>query len=78
MTTTTLMERLSYRKVKNIFIVDEWDMVDSLGQMFNLSESESIKILEEVNFDFDKAVTKIQRQIQKQKEKDEKKQREKQ
>jgi hypothetical protein len=40
-------------------------MVDSLGEMFSLSESESIKTLEEVNFDFDKAVTKIQRQIQK-------------
>ena len=44
-------------------------MVDSLIDMFKLSESEAVKTLENVDFDFDRAVEKIHRVRQKEKEK---------
>jgi predicted RNA binding protein YcfA (HicA-like mRNA interferase family) len=40
-------------------------MIDSLKDMFQLTESEAIKYLETDGFDFDKAVNKVHRHRQK-------------
>jgi len=48
-------------------------MVDSLIDMFALTESETIKILETEDYNFDRAVDRITKNRQKEKEKEEKK-----
>lgn len=40
-------------------------MIDSLIDMFGISESESIKALQAENFDFDKAVNRLQKHKEK-------------
>ena len=55
------------------FTNEEWDMIDSLIDMFNITEGEAIKFLEAQDFDFDKTVNKIKKNLQKEKEKEEKK-----
>ena len=52
-------------------------MIDTFGEMFQINEEESIKELESVNFDFDKAVEKLQRKLENNRKKEEEKKKKK-